>query len=901
MRARSLVALVVGLGSCLVLFAGLDSRRTPEDPPNPPVRKADAALPRVLPGLLADGSVQLPNQWRLRPAGKQIEVGNFPVNLALHPSGQYLAVLHAGWGDHEVLILDLNKAKQKIVSRVTVDQTFYGLCFSPDGRRLYASGGEFEVVHEFDFSRGLLGNPRTISLAGAGEKLVVGGLAMDAAGRDLFACCTWGDVVVRVPVENPENRTVIPVGKAKPAAKAGGPKGEPASPPDGRKDPKDGDPRAKDKPKTGPGLIGVHPYACLPDPDGTRLYVSLWTDAAVAVLDLEKNEVIKRLPTAPHPTELAFDPKTKALYVACANSTRVSVFDTKDYDAVQTINCALYPTAPSGNTPNSLTLIPGAQILLVANADASNLSVFNVADPAKAVPLGFIPTGWYPTSVRHNSADGRLYVANGKGITSKPNRYGPNPIRPGQGTLEYIGGLFKGTVSILDMPKPAALANLTKQAYACSPLPKEAFAATDVPADNPIPRKLGDPSPIKHVIYVIKENRTYDQMLGDLRRGNGDPTLCLFPGPVTPNHHKLATEFVLLDNFYVDGEVSADGHEWSMGAYATDFVEKYWPLSYRGSPRGRFGYPSEGNFDYAARPNGGYIWDRCAEANVTYRSYGEWIENGKKKPDGTYEDGRAKVKALEGHYDPKFRGFDLDYPDQKRADRFIDELKRFEKDGGFPQLTILRLPNDHTSGTKVGAHTPTAQVADNDLALGRVVEAVSKSKFWKETAIFILEDDAQNGADHVDAHRSPCLVISPYTKRKAVDSTMYSTSSLLHTIELILGLQPMSQFDLAARPMYNAFTARPDLTPYAHEVPKTDLKAVNVAGAWGAEWSEKANLAKEDQEDDLKFNEVIWKAVRGKDSVMPPPVRAAFFLPKVKPDGDDDDDRKPTGRKDDND
>jgi Phosphoesterase family/Lactonase, 7-bladed beta-propeller len=900
MRSRSLVALFVGLGSCLALFAGLDTRKAAEEPPAPGLRKAEA--PRVLPGLLADGFIQLPNQWKLHPAGKQIEVGNFPVNLAIHPSGQYLAVLHAGWGEHEVMIIDLNKAKQRIVSRVVVDQTFYGMCFSPDGRRLYASGGEFEVVHEFEFSRGLLGNPRTISLAGAGEKLVVGGLAMDAAGRDLFACCTWGDVIVRIPVDNPENRTIIPVGKAKTAAKAAGPKGEPPSPPDGRKEAKDGDPRTKEKTSTGPGLEGVHPYACLPDPDGKRLYVSLWMDAAVAVVDLEKNEVIKRLPTAPHPTELVLDPKTKGLYVACANSTQVSVFDTKDYDAEQTINCALYPTAPSGNTPNSLTLIPDTQFLLVANADASNLSVFNVTDKGKAIPLGFIPTGWYPTSVRHNPFDGRLYVANGKGLTSKPNRYGPNPIRPGQGTMEYIGGLFKGTVSVLDLPKPAALATFTKQAYACSPLPNDASAAVEgVSADNPIPRKIGDPSPIKHVIYIIKENRTYDQVLGDLPQGNGEKELCLFPEPITPNHHKLATEFVLLDNFYVDGEVSADGHEWSMGAYATDFVEKYWPLSYRGSPRKRFGYPSEGAFDYAARPSGGYIWDRCAEAKVSYRSYGEWVENGKKKADGTYEDGRATVKGLEGHFDPKFRGFDMDYPDVKRAERFIEELNRFERDGGFPQLTILRLPNDHTSGTKIGSPTPTADVADNDLALGMVVEALSKSKFWKETAIFVLEDDAQNGPDHVDAHRSPCLVISPYTRRHAVDSIMYSTSSLLHTIELILSLNPMSQFDLAARPMYDSFTGKPDVSPYTHEVPKTDLKAVNVAGAWGADWSDKANLAKEDQEDDLKFNEVIWKAVKGSSSRMPPPVRAAFFLPKVKPDGDDDDDKRPAGRKGDDD
>ena len=888
MPSRSITALVVCFGTCFLLFASLE--RQADEKPRPDFRKSDAASPRILPGLLEDGSVQLPNQWRLRPAGRQIEVGNFPVNSAVHPSGQYLAVLHAGFGEHEVTIVDLNRAKQKITSRLSIDQAFYGLCFSPDGRRVYASGGEFEVVHEFEFNRGILSNPRAINLAGAGEKLVVGGVAMDARGQELFACCTWGDIVVRVPVENPENRVVIQMGQVKPAPKAKA-KGDPPSPPDGRKDPKDGDPRKKNvEPENKLGNPGVHPYACLPHPDGKHLFVSLWADAHVAVVDLDTNQVVKKLPSAPHPTEMLIDAKNKALYVACANSTQVSVFDLGSLAAIQTINCALYPTAPSGNTPNSLTLLPDGPMLLVANADANNLSVFNVADPKKATPLGFIPTGWYPTSVRFNETDKKIYVANGKGLSSKGNRHGPNPIQPTKNLGEYIGALFKGTVSTIDVPTPEAMAVYSKQAYACSPLKKDADASSEgIEADNPIPRKLGDASPIKHCIYIIKENRTYDQVFGDMPQGNGEKELCLFPEAITPNHHKLAREYVLLDNFYVDGEVSADGHEWSMGAYATDFVEKYWPLSYRGSPRSRFGYPAEGGMDYVARPSGGYIWDRCAEAKVSYRSYGEWIANGKKNADGTFEDSKATVKALEGHFDPKFRGYDLDYPDVKRAERFIEELNRFEKEGAFPQLTILRLPNDHTSGTRVGKPTPTSQVADNDLALGMVVEALSKSKFWKETAIFVIEDDAQNGPDHVDAHRVVALVISPYTKRKHVDSTMYSTTSMLRTMELVLGLKPMSQFDAAAMPMYRSFTAKADVSTYSHDKPKTDLKATNVAGAWGADWSERANLEKEDQADDILFNEVIWKSVKGATSRMPPPVRAAFFRPKIK--GHDDDDK----------
>lgn len=882
MRSRSLLAIAILVAGCLGLFAALETQ-TKDDPREKITPSAEAKAKRVLPGIQQDGSVQLPNQWRLRPVGRQLEVGDFPVNLATHPSGQFMAVLHAGMREHEIVIVDLNRTRQKIVNRVSVDQTFYGLCFSPDGKKLYASGAEFEVVHEFDFERGLLGNTKTINLNGTVEKLIVGGLSTDAKGRDLFVCATWGDAVFRVPLDNPNNRVAIPVvrqdakGDKKEAAK-----GNPPSPPDGRKE--EGAPKAK---LPDP----CHPYVVLVHPEGKKAYVSLWATTTVGVIDLEKNELVGYLPTAEHPTEMAFSPDAKTLYIACANSTKVSVIDTATDTPLQTINCALYPTAPNGNTPNSLCLSPDGEMLFVANADNNNLAVFNVQDPRAAKPLGFIPVGWYPTSVRFNPSDKRLYVANGKGTIPKPNRSGPNPnigFSQSSALPEYIGQLYKGCVSTIDVPTPERMAAYTKQAYLCAPLKdKNEVLNEGVATDNPIPRVLGEKSPIKHVIYVVKENRTYDQIFGDMPEGNGDKEICLFPEPVTPNHHKLAREFVLLDNIYVDGEVSADGHEWSMGAYATDFVEKFWPLSYRGGARNKIGYPSEGNYDYAARPSGGYLWDRAAEVGVTYRSYGEWVTNGKKRADGTYENGTANVKALEGHFDPKFVGYDTDYPDVKRAERFIEELKEFEKKGEYPQLTILRLPNDHTSGTRVGKLTPTAQVADNDLALGLVVEAVSQSKFWKDTAIFVIEDDAQNGPDHVDAHRVAALVISPYTKRGHVDSTMYSTASMLRTMELILGLKPMSQFDAAARPMYNSFTAKPTLTAYQHETPKTDLNAKNLAGAWGAEWSEKADLSREDAADDLKLNEVIWKSVKGPHSRVPAPVRAAFFLPKAEIDDDD--------------
>jgi hypothetical protein len=331
---------------------------------------------------------------------------------------------------------------------------------------------------------------------------------------------------------------------------------------------------------------------------------------------------------------------------------------------------------------------------------------------------------------------------------------------------------------------------------------------------------------------------------------------------------------VLLDNFYVEGEVSADGHEWSMGAYASDFVERIWPVGYRGDRR--VPYPAEAVLLEPAKPAGGYIWDRAAEKGVTYRSYGEFIENAP-TPD---QPATTKVKALEGHFDPMFRSFDMDYPDAKRADRFLEELAGFEKAGEMPRLVILKLPNDHTSGTSPGKWTVTACVGDNDLALGRVVEGLSKSRFWKQMAIFVVEDDAQNGSDHVDAHRTVALAISPYIKRHAVDSTLYSTSSMLRTMELILGLEPMSQFDAAARPMYASFAIRPEFAPYTHRPAGVDLNARNRRDAPMAEVSKKLDLEIEDRNDDLLFNEIIWKAVKGKDAVMPPPVRAAFVMPR---------------------
>jgi YVTN family beta-propeller protein len=787
------------------------------------------------PGLTPAGSVLLPNGWSLKPAGRQLPLGDLPVQIAVHPSEPVLAVLHAGYGAHEIITLDAQRGD--ILGRVALPQTFSGLVWSADGKRLYASGGFDDCIYRFDQGGGLLSNRWVLKYDEEGDApRCPAGLALTVDGRILYVANAFSHQLAAYNTSSGKLLQQIPLGAE------------------------------------------AYPYGLALDEGATRLYVSLWGRAEVAVVNLSAFEVAARVPVQEHPNEMRLARQGTVLYVANANRNTVSVVDTLIGKVIETIGTAIDPRASTGCTPSSLALSPDENVLFVANANTNDVAVVNVKDRGASAPLGFVPTGWYPTSVRVSRDGSTLYIANGKGGTSKANRDGPRPGFGGNNRLrEYIGSLFQGTLSLVPMPSPTTMARYSQTVYECSPIRRGDPTAVSGPVSdgkNAIPARVGDPSPITHCVYIIKENRTYDQVFGDMSEGNGDRALCLFPEKVTPNHHALAREFVLLDSFYVESEVSADGHEWSMGAYATDFVERTWPINYRGEKR--MPYPAEGAFAIA-RPAEGYLWDRAAAKGVGYRSYGEFIDNGPTPDDPA----TTRIKALEGHFDPKFRSYDLDYPDVKRAERFLEELAGFEKTGEMPRLIVLRLPNDHTSGTARGKPTPTAFLADNDLALGQVVEGLSKSRFWPHLAIFVVEDDAQNGSDHVDAHRTVALAISPYIRRKSIDSTLYSTSSMLRTMELILGLEPMSQFDAAARPMYAAFTGTPDLKPYEHRPPGVDVKATNLATAWGAEASERLNLEIEDRADDLVFNEIIWKSVKGADSPMPPPVRAAFVIPRA--------------------
>jgi YVTN family beta-propeller protein len=845
-------------------------------------------LPRR-PGAQADGSVILPNQWSLRPVGKQTVVGDFPVAIALHPDGDTAVVLHCGHGPHELAVIDTKT--RGVLSRTRVDEAFQGIAFSPRGDRLYVSGGGAETILIFRFENRSLIPAGSLAIRDAAVRGIPCGMAVSSDGRTLYVANVWGHSVSRIRLAD--------VGGG--AATSGTPDVADLLLSDKAPAPAPAKPATTDDPsitKRADALLerviadAPHPWTCILDEPRDRLYVSLWAQAAVAVIDTRTWNTVGRIEVEEHPNEMILSPDGRRLFVANANRNSVSVIDlAQDLAAAkvtETLVATLTPDAAPGNTPNSLAISADGSRLYVSNANINALSVWDVHEPGASRSLGFIPVGWYPTCVRLTNDGKRLLVANGKGIISDSNRNGPRPgFNPEAPTPDYIGGLFDGTLSFIDLPQgekaAAQLATWTERAFACRPpAAADAFSTEEVEG-GPIPLAKGAKSPITHVIYIVKENRTYDQVLGDMPEGHGDPTLCLFPERVTPNHHALARQFVLLDNFYVESEVSADGHEWTMGAYATDFVERNWPLSYGHNRRNKFPYPSEGNFA-AARPAGGYLWDRAAAAGVSFRSYGEWVTNGKKPEDPC----TPRVKELEGRIDPFFRSFDQNYSDLKRADRFIAELARFEKEGDMPRLQVVRLPNDHTSGTSPGHLTPTAFVAENDLAFGRVVEAVSRSRFWPTTAIFVVEDDAQNGPDHIDAHRTIAFVISPWARHGAVDSSLYSTSSMLRTMELILGLEPMSQFDAAALPMIRSFAKAPVNEPYACRPAGVSLDEKNVATAWGARESLAMDLSVEDAADDLLFNEIIWRSVRGPDAAMPAPRRAAFVFSGDEDEDDDD-------------
>ncbi len=782
------------------------------------------------PGELATGAVRLPNGWQLTPAGRQIPLGDLPLNLVVAPGGQLAAVTNNGYGPNTIQLLDA--ATGRILDQQTVPAAWVGLAFGAQNRTLYASGGESNRIHCFQIKNDKLVPDSALVLGQPwpAQKIGVAGLAFDARRQRLYAVTREDSALYTLDV-----RTRATLRRTKLPAEA---------------------------------------YTAVLSPDGSQLYVSLWGGHAVSIYDTESQQLTARIPVESHPNDMVLTRNGARLFVANANSNSVSVIDTRTRRVTETLSAALFPQAPAGSTSNGVALSKDEKQLFIANADNNCLAVFDVRQAGASRSLGFIPTGWYPTAVR-TVGDG-LLITNGKGLTSRPNGHdGPNPTRQKDesGPTEYIAGLLGSTLSLLPVPTEAQLSAFSQQVYANTPYSKAREAQPDVPAGNPVPRRVGDASPIKHVFYIVKENRTYDQVLGDMPEGNGDKSLCLFGEDVTPNLHALAREFVLLDNFYVDAEVSADGHNWSMAAYATDYVEKTWPSNYSG--RGG-NYDYEGGRGEVAVPKDGFLWDYCQRAGRSFRSYGEFVFRGK-----------ATVKTLEGHFDPNYVGYDLSIRDVDREKAWEQDFDRLLAAGQVPALSIIRLPSDHTAGARLGARTPQAYAADNDLAVGRLVEHLSKSAIWAESVVMIVEDDAQNGPDHVDAHRSTAYVLGPHVKRNTVVHDMYSTSGMLRTLELILGLPPMSQYDAAATPLWRCFTPQPDARPYLARPARLNLDAKNTAFNRPARDAQRFNLTREDAAPDLEFNQNIWQAVRGEHSLMPAPRRSAFVKTAAKKDDDD--------------
>ncbi len=802
-------------------------------------------------GRLADGGFLLNSGWTIRPVGDQVPVDTFPMSSAVSGDGKFLLVLNGGYNPPSISVIDT--AGKRELGRTPLPDAWMGLTFAPKGNNtVYAGGGSKGAVYELTLNaeNGALTQAREFTVTGAQGKGTpfIGDVAVSPDAHLLYAADLYNDSVA---VINLQSGQVI------------------------------------DHWKT-----GRRPYRLLVAPGGRRLFVSSWADGTVTQLNANSGTEISKTRVGPHatdmlllskaaPTEEGRTENIARLFVAASNTNNVYSFGVTregNLTPLETINLSLTPMNPLGMTPSALAVNQSGNQLFTVCSDANAVTVTDISQTQSRV-LGFVPTGWYPTAVTV-LRDGGLAILNGKGLGSRANPDGPVPTQRNQPLYQggpvvapgYVGHIQTGTVQFVKAVTDEDLSSYTATVRRNSPYRDEMIYG---PIDNEqtafFAKTPGHASPIQHVIYVIKENRTYDQVLGDVEKGNGDKSLTLFGEQVTPNLHQLARDFVLYDNFYENADVSADGHNWAAAAIAPDYTIKTWPSEYA---HRKNGYDFEGG-EPANTPPAGYIWNNALQAGITVRSYGEWAQNlPLKQVTGTRQIEKSRDPALASYTDMNYRGFDLEYSDIERAKEFIREWKEFEAKGQTPQLSIVRMGNDHTSGTKVGALTPLAFNADNDYAVGLLTEAVSHSKLWSSTAIFIIEDDAQNGPDHVDSHRAPAWVISPYTQRGAVDSSMYNQTSILRTIEMIVGLRPLTHFDAAARPLFASFSRQPNTKPFTALTPKTSLTERNTGSGVGAKESAKMDFSEEDRADDNELNDVLWRAV--KHSAPPAPTRSGF-------------------------
>jgi DNA-binding beta-propeller fold protein YncE len=914
-------------------------------------------------------SISLPTSKTLTvPAPGRIgSTNSFPATMAISPDGRYAALLNNGFGTQETMatqsiaILDLKTNQlsdypDQRFGEEAHQSYFLGLVFSSDGKHLYASVGSItdatgakpgdtgNGIAVYSFTDGKAAPERFIPLApqplAAGKKVAIAlrktppgtaipypaGLALVSGARSknndrLLIADNLSDNVVLLDITS-------------------------------------GGVLQRFDLSTSDLVPSSFPYTCVVTRDGRRAWCSLWNASRVAELDLASGKVVRSIKLkqpensiAPgsHPTAMLLSPDEKLLYVALSNADKIAVIAATTSVPLDFLVTTANHLEYSGTYPIALAQSTDGKRLFFADASLNAVGVLDVSDLfARAdtsgsffegVPLGFIPTDWYPSAIAVQGDD--LLIATAKGQGAGPNKgMGKTAGEMKRHRHPYIPTLVRGSIARLNIPSTLGkLEELTRT------VEHDNLLHHDLQNNDPGTIQFANgKNPIKHVIYVIKENRTYDQVLGDLKVGDGDSSLTLYGADITPNEHRLALQFGVLDNFYDSGEVSGDGHLWSTAAITSDYNEKAWQIAYRSKERtydfqGTVAdeFPLEHNQPDIDDPSTGFLWDNVSRHGLSYRDYGEFVNAewcNKSRKTSTPKQGTPSAQkstcprtelqqgdalppnvgdphgglspfpwtvplfngvkptkaVLRDHFDPLYPDFNTDYPDQLRADEFLNEFAAYARartenespDFQLPAFVLLYLPDDHTGGTRSGRPRPAAAVADNDLALGRVVDAVSHSLYWDDTAIFVLEDDAQDGADHIDAHRSIAFVVSKYSPGTAaepyVDHRFYTTVNLIHTMEMLMGLPPMNQNDAyapAMGPMFSGAGAQPAFKADYRNLKNGLIYETNKSDARGANESAKMDFSRPDAAGAARLNKVLWRDQKG-DAPVPAPRHTVF-------------------------
>lgn len=791
--------------------------------------------------------VLVPSNQLLDPAGQRVEFGGRPVDMALSPDGSALAVLLP----NGIQIFSPEGRKLHFIPAARA--SIAGISFTPDGQWVVASviGADGSASVAIGDVKGVYG----WELMKAPSNSTPTGLVFDATGANLYVALSRRNALGRLDISQGQ--------------------------------------------VVGEVQVGVAPQSVAITPQGDRLFVANWggrrplsgertarssgtqtlvdergvaNSGSVSVIDVARFQTIAEIPVGLHPGSIRISPDGRLAAVANANSDSITFLDTASLQVVDTVHIPAWPVDQLGSSPTALAFGTDGEWLYVACGGLNAVAMLRRQESTYRLQ-GYVPTDWYPVAIAvlPSDAGDTIYVANSKGLGSR-DAQSVFHVGRALGTLNVFPG---GT---LDFGWQQAVA-----------LGNNPFQNAVAPPDSPV--DLGQLG-VRHVFLIIKENRTYDQVLGDLNPGNGSPGLAIFGQEVTPNHHLLARQFVTLDNFYASGVLSADGHQWMTQAMATDYLER----SHSTYPRS---YPYSGE-DPLAFAASGFLWNRALEAGLTVRVFGEFTlpaEGFSPSWSEFYRDtlssqtklavrSFAPVAPVNALIEPSFPGFAMNIPDAYRSRLFLEKFRAFEQQGNLPNLVILWLPADHTAGTSPGFPTPRAMVADNDLAVGVIVEAITKSPDWPRSAIFIVEDDAQGGVDHVDGHRTVCLVISPYTRRGAVDSTHYNQTSVLRTIEELLGLAPMNKFDATALPMRSAFVTKADLQAFTSAPNRIPLDEMNpsLASLRGPQRqaaldSMGMDFSRPDAAPEQRLNRILWHAIRGWNDAYPHvPHRASCIL-----------------------